>query len=301
MRLLRLAIVWSLLVATARADTASDENVESQPEVVQQSAPRGLATIELVFYRGELDLALADIEGFALSPLLSVRYRVVPALEFDVSWGFSGGRTEIRGAFGGSSDGAFLPGNPWLGAHWVGSPDGAPVSLRVGLGVSFPAMQAPEIALEEHADAALVAATPGMRGLWNAWLWLPDTTGIVVDGAAAMRPHEYFAARISAAVAVLVPVRDDDRDTELALQLGVDLALLPIDELTVGVRFQLVFLTDEIADDDQAQTSLEPFLALDVSPVLLRAGLVINLDDPYGTGFGEGDVWGLRFSGSFRF
>ena len=75
----------------------------------------------------------------------------------------------------------------------------------------------------------------------------------------------------------------EDRDLEIAAQLGVDLAVLPVEHFTIGMRLQGVILT---VGDDQFQSALEPFVGVEVEQVLLRLGLMINLDEPYGTGFG---------------
>ncbi|HJL04389.1 MAG TPA: hypothetical protein RMH85_25385 [Polyangiaceae bacterium LLY-WYZ-15_(1-7)] len=298
-----LLALGALPLASTAAQEVEPASAEIAPAAVPAEQPRGVVEAELALYRGEQPLVLgSELEGYALSSWLGARYRVLDPLELELGWGFTYAKTEVQSALGSDDDRGFRSANPWLGANWVGVLRvGAPMALRIGLGLALPAAKAVDEPLEDHAEVAGLLVAPGMRGAWDLWRWLPDTLGIAVSSSLVARPHPVLALRASLGLGFLAPVRQEDgedRDLEIAAQLGVDLAVLPVEHFTIGMRLQGVILT---VGDDQFQSALEPFVGVEVEQVLLRLGLMINLDEPYGTGFGAGDVWALRLSGSARF
>ena len=147
------------------------------------------------------------------------------------------------------------------------------------------------------------------RGTWNPWWWMLDTYTLFVPGELRYR-GEGFAAGVEGALALTIPGKqsNDVRDAGTLAQIGAFIAAMQDETGSVGVRVRSVI---PLFNRGQAplvigsvtaggsplpcQTSIEVYGEMHAADiVLLGAGFLLNLDEPFGV-FGNGqDVWGAH-------
>lgn len=264
--------------------------VDARPE-----GPRGQVGLELSFY-------LDGGEGsdlFAFVPTVGGWYLITDEIAASLEWGFPFVSITPDGE---SGDSRFNVGNPFL-AGWYVVPD-LDVHLRFGLGLALPVANIPD--LDGLADpepflaGAAYTAALFMNGLYDPWLWAPETFSIVVPGRVEKRFDEILVAG-DAALGILIPTEGDDRDTELVFQFAGEFGYT-IGLATVGARLQGVWVMTSAQDvstdeDDDFQLSFEPFARFDLGPAFAYARFTMNVDEPGGFSFDDNGIWGLHVGG----
>ena len=186
----------------------------------------------------------------------------------DVPDGQGGEETEIQAL------------NIFLGGHFLGG--SGPLDYRVGLGIALPT-SAPDTL--GGALTTLGASSP--RGLFDFWLYTPKTVSVVAPA------HVEIGAGIVTIAgdgAIVLYIPEENGDPEFGFQLAGDV-LAGLGLINVGVRLQLASVPT--SDVDLTQISLMPYLQFDLPIVYARAGLLFNLDEPFGPSFDDGRPFGI--------
>jgi hypothetical protein len=233
-----------------------------------------------------------DSQGSAtlhvLAPVLSARIAAGDSMDIELDWpfGFASSSSEL-----GDGVDEFRSGNPFLAGYYVSRQQNG--YLRVGLGI------APPLASADDLDDILPLAMPtAMRGMWDAWLYVPEHLTLAVPFQIESRSGGLLLGADTAA-AVLIPTGDNEgADTDLSIQLA-GLVGGKRDAVSGGVRLQLVWVPT--SDADNAQVAFVPFVQGDFDAGFVYLRFLVNLDEPFGV-FGDGaDVWAIFAGGGGRF
>ena len=257
-------------------------------------APRGQVGLELSFFGDSEE----TVDTFVFVPRIFGWYMIADQIAGSLEWGFPfiSFSPEM-----GDGESRFNVANPFLAGWYVlDSPD---YHARFGLGLALPAANIPEGDLLGDPDVFLAALgysyAAFMDGLYDLWLWVPETFSIVVPGRFEKR-FDSFLVGGDAALGVLIPTEGDDRDTEVAFQFAGEFGYVA-GMATVGARLQGVWLmTAEDApdgDDDDFQLSFEPFARFDFGPAFASVRVTMNLDEPGGFAFDDDGVYGVHIGG----
>ena len=237
-------------------------------------------------------------EQWAFSPSLRGRFRIVDEhpmnrdafiIDLDIAFRSVG----IWGA-----NDSFRLGNPYAGLRlgWR-EPEWR---LRFGAGTTVPVTNAFDDGAE---DAWAYAYGQALHGMWDPWLLEPQIQPIVLRGDFEIHGR-YFQFGFDAGLGVVFPIRRaGGGNTEVVFQTGVFGAGVPIPELAIGGRFQMVFATDwwhGFRDRDEAQLALIPFFRVQLEPAFVEFSLLMNLDHPWGFAF-DGGVWAVNVTAGGRF
>ncbi len=231
-----------------------------------------------------INLSFGQISGveddYVLAyPQLSGFYALNDSLALQLDWGF--------GYASGGDQSAFRVGNPYLGG-WYKLMSGQS-HLRVGAGIALPLLQISDDNFESAIETAVVSLGGlGTMGLWDPWLWLPETFSLVVPARFETLLGDSFKLGADGALAILVP--SGDGDSEVMLQLAGEGAF-KFGELQAGARLQFVSLVT--SDDDDTQISLVPFVRYDFGSGFVQGRFMFNLDEPLGPAFDDGGIWSL--------
>ena len=241
---------------------------------------------------GSSEQGPADIEAswFGVATTLRGRFRLAERVEGRAIWSFPYGSVSVSSPLRDDSDSKLTAGNPFVGAWYL-----LPMKerlLRLGGGVAMPVASAGSV------PAAVALQMAGaMHGLHELWLWMADTTSIVLGADYRGRAGGNLMASAGADLAVLVPSGDRSGDTEVFLQWRVGLALV-----SGAAQFGLRLLSAWLPNSETFQLSLRPFFEYVFSEFFARAALHLNLDEPHGFSFDEGSrkVWGLLLTFGYR-
>lgn len=237
----------------------------------------GRAWVDLAFYTNEH----AGTRITSISPLVRGRYLYDETVAGELALPMAG----LREA-NGHSDGRFLVGNVSLSGlyHMAFGHLEVEAGLTVGLPTS---MEGGHNALD-HEDFHLALAS---RGRWESWHWERDTVALVVPVRA-----EYEASGWGAGADVsfgpLIPVDGrSDEDVVAVLEVGGWGGLVR-ESFRAGLRIQSV--TDINGHGDKHQAAVEPFAMYTGGHLLAGAGVLVNLDGPFGFVGNDADIWALR-------
>jgi hypothetical protein len=176
-------------------------------------------------------------------------------------------------------------GNPYAGVSYV--MDGPKVRLKVGGGIAFPLVDS-----ENRDQLAGVSAGLAPRAFQTAWLWAPDSVGLVVPFhiEAPLGTPVLFIG--DATPFVLVPVRNNN-ETNMYMELSPGFGGYVSDDVVLGLRVPMFFrLTNGGGDEDQV--SLEPFIRYASDPFFFSVRFTMPIDEPLGFAFDTGKFWGLH-------
>jgi hypothetical protein len=189
-------------------------------------------------------------------------------------------------------------GNPTPAAHLRWRTGG--VVLSMSPGVTIPLATLPDGDPSEAQAARWVySAALGVRGLWNPWLWFPDTLSIVLPMRIDVPIGEDFTFGTDVAMGVGIPTAGDDRDLEFGGQVGLDFARR-LGRSAAGASLRAVWTPS--FEEGNLQLSLEPFLRLHLgAQAFTTARFTLNLNRPYGFSFEQGGVWGLSLGAGATF
>jgi hypothetical protein len=154
---------------------------------------------------------------------------------------------------------------------------------------------------------AALQSTSSARGLWDLWLWAPETLSLVAPIRAEIGLVVFDLAG-ELTPALLIPTGDevDDQDNEFILQMAVD-ASMSAALVRFGARLQAVWspTTDDQSfipdDDDEVQVSIVPYATVSLGPVFVSGSVTLNLTDPVGSSFDDDGIWMVSVSGGLSF
>lgn len=259
---------------------------------------------------GELGFLASQNHGATstwLSPLFHGWYRVSDMIAVSADWGFAmlnwAGIPE-------SDETSLRSGNPFLAVHSVRQ-HGC-TELRVGIGVSIPLASLPEsysdVPGERDFARELYRGTMAMRGMWDWWLWVPDSMSVAlpVSWETAASSDWIFSGEIALASTVFL-------EGSYAYSIPIDdtlQALLVIPVMgTIGYRidpviFSLGLRAVWIVNEGMIQTSTIPGVRLNLGIGFVQARFNLNLDKPFGFGaepLWSSKLWGLHLGGGIEF
>jgi hypothetical protein len=228
-------------------------------------------------------------------------------LPFAAGWGRTA--ADVVGVSLSQSASNFVMGNPDVRADFEVT--SGPVLARVGLGVAFLVADASAGSADSIEGKRALQLASASRGTWNPWWWMLDTYTFFVPGEIRYR-GEGFAAGVEGALALTIPGKqsNDVRDAGTLAQVGAFIAAMQDETGSVGVRVRSVIplLNRREApvvigsvtaggSPQPCQTSIEVYGEMHAADILLLgAGFLLNLDEPFGV-FGDGqDVWGARIT-----
>ncbi len=232
----------------------------------------------------------SEVSWFGVATTLRGRFRLAERVEGRAAWSFPYGSVSVNTPLGDDSDSKLTAGNPFVGAWYL-----LPMKerlLRLGGGVAMPVASADT----DVADAALQMAA-ATHGLYEAWLWMAETTSIVLGADYRGRAGGNLLASAGADLAVLVPSGGRSGDTEVFLQWRAGLAFV-----SGAAQFGLRLLSAWLPNSETFQLSVRPFFEYVFSEFFVRAALHLNLDEPHGFSFDEGirKTWGLLLTAGYR-
>jgi hypothetical protein len=188
--------------------------------------------------------------------------------------------------------------NPFLGAYYfVGLPL---AQLRVGAGVALPIANIDNSNLVNAiTDQLVLAGAAASHGLWNSWLYLPNTLTVVVPARLTL-DLEVLKVAGEAGIGMAVGTgnnRGNDFIYQLAAEAFVSVGVEP------GLRLQWVHIpTASVMGDNNFQSSLEPFVRFGAGPVHIMASLTYNLNTPLGPSLTrDGSVIALHAGANISF
>ncbi len=182
--------------------------------------------------------------------------------------------------------------NPFLAAYLT--PDAGPLRLRIGLGVALPVAGRGETGTEREAREVSYRTAMDMNGAFNPWLYQVDTLSLVVPGRLEFNISENFYAAVDAAVFTHLRTESGD-DNEIGVQVAAE-GRVPLGFINLGARLQGVRYKADVF-----QTSLEPFVGLNLGALGLRTKLTINLNDERVGIPSSTDLWGLHLGAWVNF
>lgn len=183
-------------------------------------------------------------------------------------------------------------GNPFLGGSYLYT--SRDVRARVGLGVALPVAEADSL------DTVFALALGfAVRSMQDAWLFAPDSLGVVTFGRVEFDASETFTLTLDAALAEVVPVRDRD-EAETIIQAAPGFAVSAGEVFSAGLRAGVVAVPTSDADD-VAQFSVEPFVRANFGPAFVSARFLYNVDEPLGPSFDDDRAWGAGLGGGVAF
>ena len=315
-RLLERAVTCAValaILALARPSAAQVGELEAHAE------GRPLLALELGIFGDGDYLGNEDVSVFHLSPFVRFFYPLRDNVLLSADWGFAFASFDD----GDSDESDFRTGNIFLGAHYVRHE--GDLRFRVGGGLTLPIANIPDADNDQELEDAFVALATyatavAARGAWDLWLWLPETMSLVVPFRLEKRLAPAIELGVDAALAMLIPIADNEGGTDLLIQVAGDLAFLLSQDVRLGFRLQFAWVaTDDESDDapnftsmiftddddpgenDELQLSFEPYVRGYLGSGFLQARLVINLDEPAGFGFDDDGVWGLFLGGGVLF
>ena len=256
---------------------------ESRPSMLADYTGHGRSAA-LEFELGWYTESEGSESVHAFTPALSVRFAATDHFDLELDWPFAVVTTSSNALDEGTNQ--FSSGNPLAAGYYVSRQrDGY---LRLGFGVTAPIANSDEVLSLAHGVA--------MRGLWDSWLYLPDSFGIVLPFQIERR-MDHLILGADTAFGILIPTGDRE-ESDAVIQLA-GLVGGSSGAVSAGARLQLVWVPT--SSSDNAQVSLVPFVQGDFSEGFAYLRFLVNLDEPFGV-FGDGaDVWGLMIGGGAGF
>jgi len=259
---------------------------------------RGHVLAELTFFHYQ--------DNTGLSPLFEARYRPTEAFRFDLQWGLSGAVLRL----GGQRQSDFSSGNPYVAGYWAHDLGSWPnqMTVFVGGGIAMPAASLPVlsggITPPPSVETKAVGITYALaaRGVRDAWLWVPDTTSVVVTGAFESL-LEKVVLETSLDIVTMIPVRDraDVVDPFALIEWTGVVGMQPMPEFEFGVSIATVIVTGDqrivSGTSQRAQGSADFYAEGRLGGVILALDFLMNVGKPLGEGIlARGDsYWGLTF------
>jgi hypothetical protein len=191
-----------------------------------------------------------------------------------------------------SGDTAFATGNLHVGGSYVQAR--GPLRLKLGAGVEFGPWTSD---YDEGSSAALLAAY-ALNGGQDLGLWAPEALSFVTP----MRVEYDVGAVLSADFAAGVHVPTNGGDVVVTVQVAPGIGYYVSNSALIGLRAPLTIVATSLDEDDFTLFAVEPYARFDLGGGgFLNARFTLNIDEPFGFSFDEGQAWGLHAGGGGTF
>ncbi|MBN1654669.1 MAG: hypothetical protein JXA30_12935 [Deltaproteobacteria bacterium] len=263
--------------------------------------------------RGDLGFGASSRSGDTsvwLSPLLGGWFRVMDMVAISVDWGFA---YLNRSASENSAKTAFRMGNPFLAVHSVRQ-HGC-TELRVGIGATIPLAYLPDpdylpgaVEGERNLVVETYQGAMAMRGMWNWWLWVPDSMSVAlpVSWESAANTDWIFGGEVALASTVFlegryayfVPVANP-LQALLVIPMAGKIGYR-ISPFILSIRLQAIW----VVNDGAVQLAAIPAANWKFGIGFLDISFNLNLDKPYGFGAEndrQGKLWGVQLGGGIEY
>lgn len=222
-------------------------------------------------------------------------FRLTPTLELEamlpLAWIHVGQTVRAPGRPEASqSDSALAVGNLHLGLNYLHT--GARWRLKVGGAVEYGPWTADPSA---KSFTALAFGHPAAGGEFIG-LWAPEVLSLVAPGHVEFGDRFVGGGDFSAGL----HIPTDDGDVELTLEVAPGAGYYVSQTVLLGARLPFTFVPTSNGSD-QTLLAFEPYARFDFERAFLSAGLMLNLDDPYGFAFDDGKVWAIRIGAGATF
>jgi hypothetical protein len=220
-------------------------------------------------------------------------YKLLPELELEGRLAIAAARLKIKdpdcpdGEDCEDAAGSLTPANLYLGVNYL--IEMQEWLLKVGGGIAYgPWTHDPSN------ERTVAYAYSALTNLEDFYMYIPETFSLVVPARVEYRFQPELAFTGDASLVTYIPT--DGGDVELGTVLAPGVSYL-MNDFILGGRLPLFWLLTE----DTAQFALEPFARYDFNQFFLTGRFTLNLDNPYGFSFEEGEVWALHigFGGTF--
>lgn len=176
----------------------------------------------------------------------------------------------------------FTLGDPYLGLNYLSERPGTKWKLGAGVALGLNDVMS-------GSDRTALGFVPPARGGSESWLYLPETTSVVVPYRVEWGSPGAFT--VDAAAGLTFPSNDVDAESELIVQLAPGL-VTPIGKVAFGFRLPIVWTPTESGDN--AQLAFEPSLRWSFGNGYLSTHFTLNIDEPLGFAFDDGKFWGFH-------
>jgi len=284
------ASLWLLLPPQA-ARAEDRPRTETLNEIPEASGPAGEFGLDIGSFVGTVG-GHTSTDMVVVSPELWGWVALAEHISVSLQWPVAFGSVAAGGV---DSVTAFHSGNP-TAIGWFILNTGE-LRLHVGAGLALPLASIPDAEPATVNAAALIyAASLHMRGWWNAWLHSPDTLTLLIPARVEARVLEGLFLGAEFAAAVGFPTAEDDRGTDLGLQLSLEVRHRK-GAVDAGAALRGVLIPTR--EGDGQQFSFEPFLRLTFGDAFASLRFTLNIDPPAGFSFESGGLWGLFLGGGY--
>lgn len=254
---------------------------------------------EVGVFGGKLE---GDQRSIVVSPLIEVRLQLAYNVIMQVVWGMSYANVDRSTDVDVPAENSFRVGNPYVVFHYQGKK--GQFSYRIGVGATIPAATVPDGIDERFGGAAQSAYTlaAAMRGNTMYWLWDANAASVIVPIAfERSKPSGFlWGAYLDTGALIKIDERNNrSQKTDFIMQMVAMMGYQATDWLRVGSRFSLVLIPR--FPSNNTQLAVEPYLRFGSDNAFGAVRLNINLDNPWGFSFDDGQVWGLRIAGGAVF
>ena len=253
---------------------------------------------------GEVGTFAGKLEGeqrsIVVSPIVEMRFQLAYSVVMQAVWGLSYANVDRDPDGNIPPDNTFRFGNPYLAFHYQGRKK--QFSYRVGAGVTVPAATLPDEINDQVTAASAYALAAAIRGNNNFWLWDPHTVSVIIPiGFERYKPSGFlWGAYLD--TGALIKLNDKNArtsKTDFIMQMAAMMGYQATDWLRVGSRFTLVLIPK--FKEQNTQMAIEPYLRFGNDNAFGAIRVNVNLDNPWGFSFDDGQVWGLRIAGGAAF
>jgi len=224
---------------------------------------------------------------WVVSPLIGLDYRFSHGFGIGFDWGFVLASEVPQHR---ATQWLASPGNPLLNV-WYENDRDAVDHVHLYAGLSVPLAWLPRDSVRRGLARTGYAFAAATRGLWNAWLWVPEQLALALGGLYTHRLASYARLRVDAAAAGSVSLSWLTREVgSIYGQLAPALEL-SAGPLQFGVRAQAVAVAPQ---SDPLQLSAGVYVGFEQESWAVVAHGSCNLDPPlgiFGSGLGVCGTW----------
>ena len=161
------------------------------------------------------------------------------------------------------------------------------LKLRVGLGATLP------VSMPDGSTIQFANINTAMRGGYNVFIYAPDTFSLVATAEAELKLGPLELEGDFSPFGLISVASESNEADGFGFQAGAQAYYSILSYLGIGFRIQGARLPENYANED-FQLGIEPFAVVNLSPVQVRAGLWMNLTEPYGFSFDDEGIYGFN-------
>jgi hypothetical protein len=268
--------VWVIALALGLPYAASARADDQDDQEPQNASAAGW--LENTRARAELGLSGRSDRRSSLgvfSPIVGLDYRFSHGFGLGLDWAFviASEVPERQSAlwFAG-------PGAPMFKV-WYEHASGADELWQLYAGLNVPAAWLPRDVVHRALARNSYALAAATRGLWDAWLWVPEQMALAVGGSYRHQWLHHLRLRVEAAVAGSVSLSWLTSDVGALYGQLAPAVEYVLGSAYVGVRAQAVVLAPQ---SDPLQLSAGAYVGFAQSHWTLEARGLCNIDQPLG-------------------